>query len=59
MNADALRTEIRLELDKLRRVVDELDALARDVAGRPATVREQTAAGAFPAQFYAGVERML
>jgi hypothetical protein len=37
----------------------EFDALQQDVAGRHPTVREKTAAAAFLAQFYSGIENVL
>lgn len=40
-------------------VSSELLSLRRDVAGREPTVREKTAAAAFLAQFYGGVENIL
>jgi hypothetical protein len=43
----------------MRLTVDELVSLQRDVAGRQATIRERTAAAAFLAQFYSGIENIL
>jgi hypothetical protein len=40
-------------------ILQELAALRNDVAGRGPTVREKTAAAAFLAQFYGGVENIL
>ena len=59
MNADELKADIAIEFDALRQVVNELEALRRDVAGREPTVREKTAAAAFLAQFYSGLENIL
>jgi len=56
---DELREEIAAELEAMEAVVDELLALQRDVARREPTVREQTAAAAFLAQFYNGIENIL
>jgi hypothetical protein len=51
--------EIAIELEALEATVNELLALQCDVAGREPTVREKTAAAAFLAQFYNGVENIL
>jgi hypothetical protein len=54
-----LREEIAIELEALETTVRELLALQRDVADREPTTREKTAAAAFLAQFYNGVENIL
>jgi len=59
VTADELREEISIELELMEGVCSELFALRRDVAEREATVREKTAAAAFLAQFYGGVENIL
>ena len=59
MTAEELRAEIAIEFDSLQQVVSELEALRRDVAGREPSVREKTAAAAFLAQFYSGIENVL
>ena len=59
MTAEELKAEIAVEFDSLQQVVNELEALRRDVASREPTVREKTAAAAFLAQFYAGIENVL
>lgn len=59
MTAEELKSEIGLEFDALQQVVDELEALRRDVAGGEPTARKRTAAAAFPAQFYSGIENIL
>jgi hypothetical protein len=59
VTAEELRAEIQIEFDLLQQVVDELDALRRDVAAREPSVRDKTAAAAFLAQFYSGVENIL
>ena len=59
MTAQELREEISIELEYLETVVHELDALRSDLGDRQPTVREKTAAGAFLAQFYAGIENIL
>ena len=40
-------------------IVNELSAIQHDVADRKPTVREKTAAAAFLAQFYMGIENIL
>lgn len=40
-------------------IVSELNALQRDLAQRKPTIREKTAAAAFLAQFYSGIENIL
>lgn len=59
MTAEELKAEVAIEFDALQQVVNELEALRRDVAGREPTVREKTAAAAFLAQFYSGIENIL
>ena len=59
MTAEQLKGEVAIEFDFLQRVVDELEALRRDAAGREPSVREKTAAAAFLAQFYSGIENIL
>jgi hypothetical protein len=54
-----LGEEIAVELEALETTVNELLALQRDVAHREPTVREKTAAAAFLAQFYSGIENIL
>jgi hypothetical protein len=44
-----------VELEALEAIVQELLSLQADVVNRAPTVREQTAAAAFLAQFYNGV----
>jgi len=59
MKPAELGEEIAVELDALEATVNELLALQRDVAHREPTVREKTAAAAFLAQFYSGIENIL
>lgn len=59
MRANELKADLAVEFDALRQVANELEALRRDVAGREPTVREKTAAAAFLAQFYSGIENIL
>jgi hypothetical protein len=54
-----LREDVAVELEALAATVQELIALQADVADRNPTIREQTAAAAFLAQFYNGVENIL
>jgi hypothetical protein len=54
-----LRDEVSIELTLLEATVREAVDLRRDVRERNATVREKTAAAAFLAQFYSGVENIL
>lgn len=59
MSGDELREEIAIELELMEATVGEINALRQDVAGREPTIREKTAAAAFLAQFYGGVENIL
>ena len=53
-----LREEIAVDLAAMEITVDELVALQRDTAHREPTTREKTAAAAFLAQFYNGLENI-
>lgn len=59
MKPEELREEIAIELELMEATVRELSALQHDLTGREPTVREKTAAAAFLAQFYNGVENIL
>ena len=59
MTADDLRKEVGIELELIETVLLELAKLRADVSGREPTVREKTAAAAFIAQFYGGIENIL
>ena len=59
MTPAELREEIAVELEALATTVNELVTLHQDVADREPTVREKTAAAAFLAQFYNGLENIL
>jgi hypothetical protein len=59
VTAEQLRAEVALDFEALQQIVSELASLQRDLLGRDPTVREKTAASAFLAQFYSGVENIL
>ncbi len=59
MTVEDLRKEIDIDLELLQATLQELELLRKDVAGREPTVREKTAAAAFMAQFYGGIENIL
>ena len=59
MNVADLREEIAIELENLGLVVAEVRALRAELGDREPSVREKTAAAAFLAQFYTGVENVL
>ena len=59
MRTIPLREEIAVELQGLEVTVQELLALGEDIRGRQPTLREKTAAAAFLAQFYNGIENIL
>jgi len=59
MKARNLKEEINIELESIETVIQELKSLYNDVAEREPTVREKTAAAAFIAQFYNGIENIL
>jgi len=59
VKATELQEEISIELEAMQIVVTELAALQNDTIDREPTLREKTAAAAFLAQFYNGVENIL
>lgn len=59
MTVEDLRKEIEIELELIESTLRELALLHKDVAAREPTVREKTAAAAFMAQFYGGIENIL
>ena len=59
MTSEELREEIAIELENIEMVLRELSTLYEDVKGRETSVREKTAAAAFLAQFYSGIENIL
>jgi HepT-like protein len=59
MTVEELKDAITVEFAALQQVAHELESLRTDVACREPTVRERTAAAAFLAQFYTGIENIL
>jgi hypothetical protein len=59
MTLDDLLEEISIELESMEKVVNEAKLLLNDLSGSKPTVREKTAAAAFLAQFYGGIENIL
>lgn len=59
MKLSDLREEIEIEIELMEATVKELVSLRLDVAEGIPTVREKTAAAAFLAQFYGGIENIL
>lgn len=56
---ERLREEISIELEAITQIVHELVSLNQDLGDQMPTIREKTAAAAFLAQFYNGVENIL
>ena len=59
MTSDELQEEINIEIELIEGVLQEISLLRKDVADREPTTREKTAAAAFLAQFYGGIENIL
>ena len=59
MKPAELREEIAVELESMELTVNELVALQRDLKKKEPTTREKTAAAAFLAQLYNGLENIL
>lgn len=59
MIADELREEINIEIELIEGILREISSLREDIADREPTTREKTAAAAFLAQFYGGIENIL
>ena len=59
MTVEELREEIELELDLIGIAVVEAVAIYQDFGEREPTIRDKTAAAAFMAQFYGGLENIL
>lgn len=59
MTSNQLIEEIRIELDNIEIVLQELTGLYEDVKSIEVSMRDKTAAAAFLAQFYGGIENIL
>jgi hypothetical protein len=59
MTSSELVEEIRIELDNIETVLQELAGLYKDVKSGEVSLRNKTAAAAFLAQFYGGIENIL
>lgn len=59
MTSEELREEIAIELDNIEMVLRELSILHDEAKEREVSIREKTAASAFLAQFYSGIENLL
>jgi hypothetical protein len=59
MTIKELIEEIHIELELIETTLKEISSLKNDIAGREPAVREKTAAAAFMAQFYGGIENIL
>lgn len=59
MTSAELKEEIAIELENIETVLRELTQLHHNVQGREASLLEKTAASAFLAQFYNGLENIL
>lgn len=57
MTKKELKEEVEIELELINSTVQELLNLHTDLTGSEPTVREKTAAAAFLAQFYTGIEK--
>ena len=59
MNSETLHDEILIQLEAMSIIVDELIALQNDVGKSEPSLRDKTAAAAFLAQFYNGIENVM
>ncbi len=59
MNIDDLKEEVSIELELMDETINELLSLKEDTGDREPTARERTAAAAFLAQWYNGIENIL
>lgn len=59
MTAQELHKEISIELELIENTLKELTDLRNDLVDREPSVRKKTAAAAFMAQFYGGIENIL
>lgn len=59
MTLDELQEEISIEFELMENTIEEAVSILHDLEEREPTVRKKTAAGAFLAQFYGGIENIL
>lgn len=59
MIANELQEEVHIEIELIEGILREISSLRKDIADREPTIREKTAAAAFLAQFYGGIENIL
>ncbi|MBU0701594.1 hypothetical protein KKE26_09960 [bacterium] len=59
MKLNDLKEEVGIEFELMDETINELLSLKKEISGREPTVREKTAAAAFLAQWYGGVENIL
>ncbi len=59
MKSEELGEEVNIEIELIETTLTELLALHKEASERVPTVREKTAAAAFLAQFYNGIENIL
>lgn len=59
MTKTELLEELNIELELIETILLELKSLKEDVKGKEPTLRDKTAAAAFLAQFYGGIENIL
>ncbi len=59
MNPSQLKEEISIEMEWLETTIRELSLLRQELQERQPSIREKTAASAFLAQFYTGIENIL
>jgi hypothetical protein len=59
MKREDLQEEIGIEIENIHITIQELNAIYRDVGEKAPSVRDKTAAAAFLAQFYNGIENIL
>ncbi|MBI4687434.1 MAG: hypothetical protein HY756_06605 [Nitrospirae bacterium] len=59
MTTKELIEEINIEFELIETTLKEISSLKNDTADREPAVREKTAAAAFMAQFYGGIENIL
>lgn len=59
MTIKELIEEINIELELIETNLKEISSLKNDIADREPSIRDKTAAAAFMAQFYGGIENIL